>query len=79
MSIHKTIWNVISAKPYRLQLFFDLLLLILSPTLFISIIGFDTNTLNMDILTITLIIFCYIYITNWFSRWYCKRRKNNQK
>lgn len=78
MSIHKKIWSVVAAKPYRLQLFFDVLLLILSPTLFISIIGFNTDTLNMDILTITLVIFIYIYITNWFSRWYCKRRKKSQ-
>ncbi|HFF8523259.1 TPA: hypothetical protein ACGEYH_001992 [Providencia rettgeri] len=76
MKIAKSIWHGITSEPYRLQLFFDLILLVLSPVIFISIIGFDTKTLNMDIFTITLIILVYIYITRWFSHWYCNRTKN---
>lgn len=76
MKIAKSIWHEITSKPYRLQLFFDVILLVLSPVIFISIIGFDTETLNMDIFIITLIIFIYIYVTRWFSHWYCNRSKN---
>ncbi len=65
-----------SLKPYRLQLLFDIMLLILSPVIFISIIGFDTKTLDMDVFIVTLVILIYIYITRWFSHWYCKRREN---
>ncbi|MCG9507455.1 hypothetical protein MCL91_08015 [Providencia rettgeri] len=64
-----------TSKPYRLQLFFDIILLILSPVIFISIIGFDTKTLDMDVFIVTLVILIYIYITRWFSHWYCNRRE----
>lgn len=76
MKIAKSIWHEITSKPYRLQLFFDIILLVLSPVIFISIIGFDTETLNMDVFIITLIILIYIYVTRWFSHWYCNRSKN---
>ncbi|BBV05128.1 hypothetical protein BML2531_29040 [Providencia rettgeri] len=76
MKIGKSIWHGITSKPYRLQLLFDIMLLILSPVIFISIIGFDTKTLDMDVFIVTLVILIYIYITRWFSHWYCKRREN---
>lgn len=74
MNVIKTIWYWIIATPNRLQIFFDLLLLILSPFVFITIIGFNTVDLNKDIFIITFIILCYTYITRWFSKWFCNRK-----
>lgn len=53
MNVIKTIWHWIIATPNRLQVFFDLLLLALSPFIFITFIGFNTEDLNKDIFIIT--------------------------
>lgn len=74
MNVIKTIWLWIIATPNRLQIFFDLLLLVLSPFVFIMIIGFNTEDLSKDIFIITFIILCYTYITRWFSKWFSKGR-----
>jgi hypothetical protein len=63
IKIGKSIWHGTTSKPYRLQLLFDIMLLILSPVIFISIIGFDTKTLDIDIFIVTLVVLIYIYIT----------------
>lgn len=70
MNVIKTIWRWIIATPNRLQIFFDLLLLVLSPFVFIMVIGFNTEDLSKDIFIITFIILCYTYITRWFSKWF---------
>lgn len=75
MNVIKTIWRWIISTPNRLQVFFDLLLLICSPFVFITIIGFDTVDLNKDVFIITFIILCYAYITRWFSKWFCSRSR----
>ena len=75
MNVIKTIWRWIIATPNRLQIFFDLILLILSPFIFISVIGFNTEDLNKDIFIITFIILCYTYITRWFSKWFCRKQR----
>ncbi|MEQ4655564.1 ammonium transporter [Providencia manganoxydans] len=66
--------------PILVHFSYQMMFAIITPAL---ITGAFANRVNFPayliFLTITLIIFCYIYITNWFSRWYCKRRKNNQK
>ncbi|WP_369309094.1 hypothetical protein [Providencia rettgeri] len=72
MNAIKAIWRWIIATPNRLQIFFDLLLLVLSPFVFIMIIGFNTEDLSKDIFIITFIILCYTYITRWFSKWFSK-------
>ncbi|EPL6456854.1 hypothetical protein [Providencia rettgeri] len=72
MNVVKAIWRWIIATPNRLQIFFDLLLLILSPFVFIMIIGFNTEDLSKDIFIITFIILCYTYITRWISKWFSK-------
>ncbi|MCW2257296.1 hypothetical protein M2263_003387 [Providencia alcalifaciens] len=74
MNVIKTIWRWIIATPNRLQVFFDLLLLALSPFIFITFIGFNTEDLNKDIFIITFFILCYSYLTRWFSKWFCKRK-----
>lgn len=74
MNVIKTIWRWIIATPNRLQIFFDLLLLVLSPFVFIMIIGFNTEDLSKDIFIITFIILCYTYVTRWFSKWFSKGR-----
>lgn len=70
MNVIKTLWRWIIATPNRLQIFFDLLLLVLSPFVFIMVIGFNTEDLSKDIFIITFIILCYTYITRWFSKWF---------
>ncbi|WP_273804713.1 hypothetical protein [Providencia rettgeri] len=72
MNVVKAIWRWIIATPNRLQIFFDLLLLVLSPFVFIMIIGFNTEDLSKDIFIITFIILCYTYITRWISKWLSK-------
>ena len=75
MNVVKTLWRWIVASQNRLQIFFDLLLLILSPFIFISIIGFNTADLNKDIFIITFIIIGYTYVTRWISKWLKKKKK----
>lgn len=74
MNVIKAIWRWIIATPNRLQVFFDLLLLVLSPFIFIMIIGFNTEDLSKDIFIITFIILCYTYITRWISKWFSKNK-----
>lgn len=75
MNVIKTIWRWVIASPNRLQIFFDLLLLVLSPFVFILFIGFNTEDLSKDIFIITFIILCYTYITRCFSKWFSKGKK----
>ncbi|MGL5951541.1 MAG: hypothetical protein ACRCZ3_00080 [Providencia rustigianii] len=72
MNIAKAIKHWIVGSQYRLQIFFDLLLLILSPFIFITIVGFNTEDLNKDIFIITFIIISYTYVTRWISKWLSK-------
>lgn len=72
MNVIKIIWRWIIATPNRLQIFFDLLLLILSPFVFVMVIGFNTEDLSKDIFIITFVILCYTYITRWLSKWLSK-------
>ncbi|HGN1704738.1 TPA: hypothetical protein ACKRTE_000548 [Providencia rettgeri] len=75
MNVIKIIWRWIIATPNRLQIFFDLLLLVLSPFVFVMVIGFNTEDLSKDIFIITLVILCYTYITRWFSKWFSTNKK----
>lgn len=72
MNIAKAIRYWVVGSQHRLQIFFDLLLLILSPFIFITIIGFNTEDLNKDIFIITSIIISYTYVTRWISKWLSK-------
>ncbi len=75
MNVIRTIWRWILSTKGRLQAFLDLLLLMLSPVIFVPLIGADLSDLDKDLFIITLIILCYTQVTRWFSSWYCERRK----
>ena len=74
MKVIRTLWRWIISSKGRLQAFFDLLLLILSPIIFVPLIASNLDALDKGSFIITLVILCYIQITRWFTHWFCNRK-----